>query len=434
MNKSSPLKVFITYSHRNRAEKDELKISLSLMGRKGEIEIWHDNEMLAGDKWSENISESLAKSDILLYLVSRYSLDSENCNKELAEALQKDKKVIPIILEDCDWQSHELSGFEVLPNKGKAINEWTPESKGWQNVVNGIRETVKEMQKAKAEPPDDGQEKIIRLAVSLFQQANFLVMLGQFDQAIKAYSEIIEVIPDYADAYNNRGTAYAKTGDYEQAIADFDKAIALKPDYAAAYNNRGTAYVANGNPVRAIADYGRAIALKPDNALAYNNRGTAYAAKGDSVQAIADYDNAIVMKPDLAEAYNNRGTAYRGKGEYGSAIADYTRAIEINPDLAEAYYNRGLAYSEQGKDRQAIADYTRAIELKPDLAETYLNRGITYIYLQQWENAKKNLQDAKDKGMDIVTPFREGFGGVEGFEQITGITLPPDIKALLTKP
>ena len=159
MSRPSPLKVFITYSHRNRAEKDELKTSLSVMEQKGEIEIWHDNEMLAGDKWRETISKSLAGSDILLYLVSRYSLESENCNEELAEALQKDKKVIPIILEDCDWKEHGLKDFEVLPNKGKAINEWALESKGWQNVVVGIRRTVEEMQKAKTEPFIDEQEK-----------------------------------------------------------------------------------------------------------------------------------------------------------------------------------------------------------------------------------------------------------------------------------
>ena len=265
MSKPSPLKVFITYSHKNRAEKDELKTSLSVMERKGEIEIWHDNEMLAGDKWSEKISESLAKSDILLYLVSRYSLESENCNKELAEGLQKGKKrVIPIILENCDWKVHELSNFEVLPNKGQAINKWTPESDGWQNVVDGMRKTFDEMRKVKAEPSTDEQEKIIRLAVSLFEQANFLVMLGQFDQAIQAYSEVITSGLDDAAAYNNRGVAYGNMGDHEQAIADFDKAIALEPDYAEAYVNRGTAYARKGKYESVITDSNKAISLKPE--------------------------------------------------------------------------------------------------------------------------------------------------------------------------
>ena len=365
MSKPSPLKVFITYSHENRAEKDELKISLSLMEQNREIQVWHDNEMLAGDKWSEKISESLAKSDILLYLVSRYSLDSENCNKELAEALQKDKKVIPIILENCDWTEHQLSDFEVLPNKGQAINKWTPESDGWQNVVVGIRRTVKEMQKAKTEPPPNEQkrEKVVTL---LFQQANFLQMIGQFDQAIKAYSGAIATSPDDAAAYNNRGIVRGYTGDYEGAIEDFNRAITLKPDYPNAYNNRGNVY-------RRTGDYGGAI---------------------------ADFNRAIILKPDYPEAYNNRGSAYSGKGDYDQAIVDYTRAIALKPGLTEAYYNRGLVY----------------------------------LSLQQWESAKKDLQDAKDGGVDIGAPFRESFGDVEVFEMKTGIKLPPDIKALLTKP
>ena len=269
MNKPSPLKVFITYSHKNALEKDELITCLATMERKGAIEIWHDSEMLASDKWNETIYKNLAESDILLYLVSRYSLASKNCNKELTEALQKDTKIISIILENCDWKEHELSSFIALPDDGRAINKWIPESDGWQNVVDGIRRTVKAMQKTKTKPPANEQEKITRLALSLFEQANFLYMLGQFDQAIQRYSEAITMNPDYADAYNNRGTAYAKTGDYEQTIADSNKAIELNPNLAKAYNNRGLAYYTKSDYDRAIADFNRAIKLKPDFPNAY---------------------------------------------------------------------------------------------------------------------------------------------------------------------
>ena len=51
-----------------------------------------------------------------------------------------------------------------------------------------------------------------------------------------------------------RATAYAKTGDFEQAIADYDKAIELNPDYADAYFNRGVAHAASGNYEQAIQD------------------------------------------------------------------------------------------------------------------------------------------------------------------------------------
>ena len=42
-----------------------------------------------------------------------------------------------------------------------------------------------------------------------------------------------------AHAYHNRGVSKDKLGNYKGAIADYDKAIELNPQYASAYNNRG---------------------------------------------------------------------------------------------------------------------------------------------------------------------------------------------------
>ena len=51
MNK--PLKVFITYAHKNREAKDKLIECLAVIKNEGLISIWHDNEILPGDKWRE---------------------------------------------------------------------------------------------------------------------------------------------------------------------------------------------------------------------------------------------------------------------------------------------------------------------------------------------------------------------------------------------
>ena len=52
--------------------------------------------------------------------------------------------------------------------------------------------------------------------------------------------------------------------DYGQVIADLNKAIELDPDYARAYNNRGIAYTDQGDYARAIADLNKAIELNHD--------------------------------------------------------------------------------------------------------------------------------------------------------------------------
>ena len=205
---SKPLKVFITYAHKNTEAKDKLITYLAVLKQNGLIDVWHDNEILPGDKWRDAIFNNLADSDILLYLTCPYSLASENCNKELTAQLNPNIRVIPIILEYCDWQNHQLSEFQALPDKGKPINEWQPESKGWQSVVDGIRKTVTDMQ-SQADP-DSGISKEELQSEAVFQQGNVLMMLRQIDVAIEIYTYAIDLNSRNTGAYNNRGIAYAK--------------------------------------------------------------------------------------------------------------------------------------------------------------------------------------------------------------------------------
>ena len=52
--------------------------------------------------------------------------------------------------------------------------------------------------------------------------------------------------PEYAEAFNNRGAAYADEKQRDRAIEDFSAAIGLRPGYAEAFNFRGAMYVYQG--------------------------------------------------------------------------------------------------------------------------------------------------------------------------------------------
>ena len=463
---SKPLKAFITYSHEDDEKRKKLRTYLAVMERNRKIKLRDDTDITAGGKArQEDIIKEVANSDILLYLVSAASLASKSCNQELTEAVKVGSRVIPIILESCDWLNDRLSNFQALPDKGKPINKWQLESDGWQNVVDGIRRFVEEMQ-VQSDSSSETSEKELRAELA-FQHGNVLMMIGQVDMAIERYSHAIEFNPNHASTYNNRGVAYINKGEVGHAIEDHTKAIKLNPNDAVVYYNRGLTYINIGNPNRAITDLNKAIQLKPNFAEAYNNRGLAYSDRGDTDRAIEDFNRAIQYKPNYSEAYNNRGVAYRSKANFDRAVTDLNKAIQLKPNSVEAYYNRGIAFNDRGDTECAIEDYTRAIELKPDLAEAYYGRGIAFgrkgdtdcaisdftraidlnpafvaeayynrarvwLCLKEWQKAKSDLVSTREKGRDIVTTFHDDYGSIAGFERITGIQLPANIAAMLT--
>ena len=380
------LKGFITYSHEDTAAKNELRKCLAVMEQQNELATWDDGQLTPGDgALQEDIIKKVEDSDLLLYLVSAASLASKNCNKELAEAIKQEMRVIPIILEHCDWLHHQVSGFEVLPHKGKPISKWEDTSEGWQNVVDGIRKVVDEIRGGANLSSESAQNK--RLADWVFQQGNFLMILQEIDRAVKAYSHAIELNSDNADAYNNRAVAYASKGDFDNAIKDHNTAIKLNPCQASLYNNRGATYVDQKNFDIGIQNYNMAIQLDSHYTEAYYNRGIAYDAKDAVDNAIIDYDAAIKLNPHHAEAYNNRGIAYGRKNKLDNAIQDFNMAIQINPCHTEAYYNRGIAYANKNDFDNAIADYTITIKLRPDSDAPYYNRGIAYFNKGEFNNA-----------------------------------------------
>ena len=207
---------------------------------------------------------------------------------------------------------------------------------------------------------------------------------GQYDLAIKDYTEIIRLDPYYF-YYNKRGVLFYKKGQYDLAIKDYSEAIRLKPSNAVCYDNRGDAYMKQGQYDLAIADYSEAIKLDPDSAAYYNDRGFAYYKKGQYDLAIKDYSEAIKLKPDSTTYYNNRGNAYYNKGQYDLAIKDYSEVIKLNPDSAICYNNRGFAYYTIGQYDLAIADYSEAIKLNPNNSSYYDNRGLVYYIKGQYD-------------------------------------------------
>lgn len=85
-----------------------------------------------------------------------------------------------------------------------------------------------------------------------------LYEVGDYEGAIKFYTEILKQNPKSVAAYYFRGLTNYMLAKYEQAIKDLTDAAKFYPELANVYKFRGAAYEMTGDKVRAAEDFKRA--------------------------------------------------------------------------------------------------------------------------------------------------------------------------------
>jgi WD40 repeat protein/tetratricopeptide (TPR) repeat protein len=147
--------------------------------------------------------------------------------------------------------------------------------------------------------------------------------------ALEKYSLILAFFPFHAEAYCQRGLAYARTGKWGNALEDANKAITLKPDHAKAYYVRGQAHQNLARQDHAVADFSMAVKLDPKVFSYWHARGDAYSGLGEWEKAVRDYSKALELAQDFAWAWHNRGAAHAALGQWDKAAADFARLFEL---------------------------------------------------------------------------------------------------------
>ncbi|RWW36943.1 hypothetical protein BHE74_00057995, partial [Ensete ventricosum] len=96
-------------------------------------------------------------------------------------------------------------------------------------------------------------------------KGNAAFAAGRFDEAIRHFSEAIDLAPTNHVLYSNRSAAYASLQRYEAALADARKTVELKPDWAKGYGRLGAAHLGLGDAGQAVSAYEKGLELDPAN-------------------------------------------------------------------------------------------------------------------------------------------------------------------------
>lgn len=190
----------------------------------------------------------------------------------------------------------------------------------------------------------------------------YYFIVKEYENSIKYLNSALKLDPNDAEALFYKGYDYKEMGNAKMATLYFQKVIEVKPDYLQAYLQLGL-LSADANDPKAVGYFTSALQMDPGNKGALYARGMYYQ-KHDSIQlALNDY--TTFLKQDSSSELINYAVAYTNYllKNYNQALHYFDRAIQINKIYEQAYYGRGLTYKALHKNAEAAADLKKAEEL-----------------------------------------------------------------------
>jgi hypothetical protein len=148
---SPPLKVFLSYSHKDREACEELQKHLTPLEDSGLIKVWVDSRTRAGEEWEGPIDDNLNAAEIILLLLSPNFANSHYCkNIEMKRACERadnrEALLIPILYDHFKWEAYpQIEKRKLLPLDAKPVVDWGENrNKVWKTIVDQIVNDIEE--------------------------------------------------------------------------------------------------------------------------------------------------------------------------------------------------------------------------------------------------------------------------------------------------
>jgi tetratricopeptide (TPR) repeat protein len=99
---------------------------------------------------------------------------------------------------------------------------------------------------------------------ALFEEGVEQMQMGAAADAIRTFTAIIQMKPDFAEGWNKRATIYYLVGEYEKSLRDCDEVMKRNPSHFGALSGYGQIYLQLDKPEQALAYFERALKVNPN--------------------------------------------------------------------------------------------------------------------------------------------------------------------------
>lgn len=98
----------------------------------------------------------------------------------------------------------------------------------------------------------------------MFQTGVRMLVENDTAQAIEKFDEVVQIKPEFAEAWNRRGDAWVLLDDFDHALADYGRALQLNPYHFGALESCGRIWLERGEYRKAADYFRRALDLNPN--------------------------------------------------------------------------------------------------------------------------------------------------------------------------
>jgi Flp pilus assembly protein TadD len=186
------------------------------------------------------------------------------------------------------------------------------------------------------------------------------VMLGDFSDADKWFSQVTAEAPNDADAWYLLGRTKYNENEFAAAVSSFEHALTLRPKYVEAENNIGLCWKELNNRDKARAAFQAAIDWQgetPVDAQPFLNLGTLLADNNQAAEAVPFLTKAVRLEPRNPAIHEELGKVYLAMNKLPEAQAELEQAVTLSPDTSALHYKLAQILRKEGLEDQARQEF-----------------------------------------------------------------------------
>lgn len=192
-------------------------------------------------------------------------------------------------------------------------------------------------------------------SLTYMRQGTVLMQQGRFQEALEAFQTADRIAPGNATNTNMIGLCYLSLGQLDQALKSFDEVLVKVPQFTDARNNRGATYLAMKQYHLAEVDFIAVLgdSTYPHRRQVYYNLGLTYLQRGQPGAAEENFRKSILPPNPVLNGFIQLAKLAEQQGQPERALTLLREAQLEFPDRTEVVFELGKLLLIMGEEDEA---------------------------------------------------------------------------------